>query len=133
MFNSSCMILHDSDDFQYALSKMVDNLVNVRQNTCPENGKIWSGKVQPSIQSCGPKTINPKILCQYFDRFRNFKQRNRIWDGFVVVYIRLEMHNVGNTSKLSFIWKAKRFYFEYICPEVNLLTFLLTGRNEFKM
>ena len=47
---SRCVILHDSDDFQYAILKLVDDLVNGKQNTCAENFRslcyllIWSGK-----------------------------------------------------------------------------------------
>ena len=90
---SRCVILHDSDDFQYAILKLVDNLV--KQNTCTRN------LCYSACLVC--KSLNHAVEKHSTQKFRNCKQNNQICVRFVVFYIWLKMCNVGkqNTITLS--------------------------------
>ena len=98
------MILHNSDDFQYAILKLVDNLVNGRQNTCYENARNLRYFARLAWKSI-TFLFNHAVEKQSTQKFGNHKQNNQMCVRFVVVYIWLKMYNVGKQNTITITGK----------------------------
>ena len=72
---SRCVILHDSDDFQYVILKLVDNLV--KQNTCAGNARNLTLFFSFGLEKSN-LLFNHAVEKQSTQKFRNRKQNNQI-------------------------------------------------------